>query len=100
MQFLGFRVTPEAAVAGGEIDGTIDTATGRSYVIEMKYAKAATGAPSEAISQALTAATTKAVAQIDARGYADRYAGTGRKVYKVGVAVAGRGVVRVAVSQT
>jgi DNA-binding MarR family transcriptional regulator len=46
----------------------------------------------------LDRAVSAALAQIDAKGYADRYRGTNRRVYRVGIAVAGRGTVRVRVT--
>jgi hypothetical protein len=36
------------------------------------------------------------LAQIETKRYADKYAGTGRDVYKVALAVTGRGQVRIA----
>jgi hypothetical protein len=88
MQAIGLRVEGESAVAGGEVDGTLDLVTGHSYVIEVKYAK-----PDEANLEALAAT---ALAQIQAKGYADRYRGTGRTVHWVGLAVSGKGNVKVA----
>jgi hypothetical protein len=115
MQFAGLRVAGEVAVAGGEIDGTIDMPGGRSYVVEFKHvaggagdapvdvpsaagasvAPSGTPASEPVLDAGLDRAVRAAWAQIDAKGYADRYRGTGRRVYKVGIAVAGRGVVRV-----
>jgi hypothetical protein len=110
MQFCGLRVAGEVAVAGGEIDGTIDMPSGCSYVVEFKHVAGEAGAPiargaapsgtpqplpEVALTALLDRAVGAALAQIDAKGYADRYRGTGRRVYKVGIAVAGRGVVRV-----
>ena len=95
-QFLGFQIAGEVAVAGGEIDGTIDTLTGKSYVIEMKYAKTAPDAADAVVDQILATAADHALAQIEAKRYADKYAGTGLDVYKVAIAVTGRGRVHTA----
>jgi hypothetical protein len=75
------------------VDGVIDLANGLSYVIEMKYV--GTGADDPAQAVALDAAVADALAQIDTKGYIDRYVGTGRKIRKLGIAVAGCGKVLV-----
>jgi hypothetical protein len=99
MQFCGLRVAGEVAVAGGEIDGTIDMPGGCSYVVEFKHVASGTNdsaPPTPAASAALLdRAANAALAQIDIKGYANRYRGTNRQVYKVGIAVTGRGTVRV-----
>jgi hypothetical protein len=86
MQFLGFRVLGEVSVAKGRTDGVLDRPNGMSYVVEFKHVT------KEA---ELDDALDEAAAQIEARGYAQRYQGSGRKVFKVAIAVAGRGEVRV-----
>ncbi|MDR1511880.1 MAG: PD-(D/E)XK nuclease domain-containing protein, partial [Propionibacteriaceae bacterium] len=85
---LGFRLDAESAVAGGRADGTLDMPTGHSYVIEVKYSKDETAD--------LDALAATALAQIKQRRYADRYRGTGKTAHWVGVAVSGRGRVKVA----
>ena len=91
LRTLGFRVTGEQSA----IDATIDTVTGQSYVVEMKYVALDAGAdPAEALGRA----TAEALDQIAARHYADRYRGSTRSVHLVGIAVAGHGHVRVATS--
>jgi hypothetical protein len=53
----------------------------------------ASGKPAAAAwDAALDRAVTAALAQIEAKGYAERYRGTSRRVYKVGIAVADRGI--------
>jgi hypothetical protein len=94
-QSTGLRMTAEAAVAGGEIDGVIDTDTNRSYVVEMKYGRGLDAATPEFIDGILDRIVALALEQIDAKGYANAYQGTDREVYKVGIGVAGRGAVRV-----
>ena len=90
MQFMGLQVIGEVAVAGGEIDATIDRPNGQSYVIEFKY-----GAGDDDADRLLEKTADKALAQIDRKRYADKYRGTNRTVHKVGVAVVGRGRVLV-----
>jgi len=92
MQFLGLRVIGEGSVAGGRIEGVIDRSGGRSYVVELKYVRAEQEAEIDTL---LDEAVADALAQIADHGYADRYRGTRREVHQVGIAVAGRGRVRV-----
>ena len=91
MQFLGFEVLGEVAVAGGEIDGVVNRPNGRTYVVEMKYVRTENDAASVQIDEALAEAAGRALRQIAGKGYADRYRGTRRIVEEIGVAVAGRG---------
>jgi hypothetical protein len=95
MQFLGFRVTGEISTSEGRMDGVIERMNGNTYVIEFKYAKAAEGADDAAVSALLDEGIDDAFSQIKKRGYADRYAGSDRRVFEVAVAAAGRGAVRV-----
>jgi hypothetical protein len=94
VQLFGFRVVGESAVADGEMDVDV-TQPPNAYIIEFKYAKTATDATPEAEAAALDRAADEALAQIDERRYAAKFAGTGLSVFKVAVAVAGRGHVRV-----
>jgi hypothetical protein len=86
MQFLGFRVIGEVSVAQGRADGVLDRPCGKSYVIEFKYV---------ADAAALPIALDEAFAQIEQRGYTERYRGTRRTVYKLAIAVAAKGKVAV-----
>jgi len=99
MQFLGFRVLGEISTAEGRVDGVIDLPNGKSYVIEFKYRKAPDGATGvnhvSNLDDMMEQDIVNALAQVDDRGYADRYSGAGREVYKVAIAVSGRGKVRV-----
>ncbi|MDR1042533.1 MAG: ATP-binding protein [Clostridiales Family XIII bacterium] len=107
MQFLGFRVLGEISVAEGRIDGVLDRMNGKSYVIEFKYAKTvdreepATNETFEdaevRIDNLLDAGISEAFRQIERRGYADRYAGSRREVYKVAASVCGAGHTRIKV---
>jgi hypothetical protein len=96
MQFLGLQVIGEGSVAGGRIDGVIDRRNGCSYILELKYAKADQDTNTNTdIDTLLDNAVDDALTQIQDRGYADRYQGTGRQVHQVAIAVAGRGHVRI-----
>ncbi|MDR1713751.1 MAG: ATP-binding protein [Coriobacteriales bacterium] len=85
-QFMGFRVLGEVSVARGRIDGVIDRPCGKSYIIEFKYT-----AQEDDLGQALD----QAAAQLEQRGYAERYLGSTREVYKLAIAVAARGQVAI-----
>ena len=78
MHFLGLRVIGEGSVAGGRIDGVIDRRCGRSYILELKYAKATEDSDVDGL---LDRAVDDALAQIQDRRYADWYRGTGRQIY-------------------
>jgi hypothetical protein len=97
MQFLGFRVIGELSTAKGRMDGSIERPNGMAYVAEFKYRRAEADASSGQADNLLDGAIIDALAQIDARSYAERYAGTGRRVHKLAIAVSGRGDVRVAI---
>jgi hypothetical protein len=102
MQSQGFRISGETATSEGRADVSVDWPGDKSYVIEFKYVKGANDAidsnsDNEAGDEAeLERAIAEALVQIDTKGYADRYKGTRRDVYKVAVVVAGRGRVKVA----
>ena len=95
MTFLGFRMLGEVSVAGGRIDGTIDTSSGKAYVVEMKYVPCGDDADPAEIDRVLGLGVADALAQIEAKRYADAYQGTGKTVFNVGIAVTGRGIVKV-----
>ena len=87
MQFLGFRVMGEVSASEGRLDGVIEQPNGMTYVVEFKYVSD---------EKDMAAAIRKAFAQIEERGYAGRYVGTRKTVFKVAAVVAGRGEVKVA----
>jgi hypothetical protein len=95
MQFLGFRVAGEVQVSEGRIDGTIERPNGMTYVVEFKYRKASDDTDEQTVTAMLDDGIREALAQIEDRGYANRYAGTRREVFKVAVCVSGRGHVMV-----
>ncbi|MDR1531545.1 MAG: PD-(D/E)XK nuclease domain-containing protein, partial [Clostridiales bacterium] len=87
MQLLGFNIEAEVSVSGGRVDGILELPNA-VYVMEVKYRRH----EGEGV---LEDALKECFAQIEARGYCARYAGSGKTVYKTAVAVAGRGEVRV-----
>ncbi|MDR1293025.1 MAG: ATP-binding protein [Clostridiales Family XIII bacterium] len=95
LQFLGFRILGEVSTAEGRVDGVLDRPNGMSYVIEFKYTKADDDADADAIEKLLDDGIAKAFKQIEKRDYAKRYSGSAHTVFKIAIAVAGRGRVRV-----
>jgi hypothetical protein len=90
MKFLGFAMDAETATSEGRIDGVIKIA-GKVYIMEMKYDNGEKSKDDETKRKALQdRMLKKALAQIEARGYADKYSGTDLQVYKVAIAVVGR----------
>jgi hypothetical protein len=90
MQFLGFQITGELPTSEGRIDGVLVRPNKKTYLIEFKYVSE---------DGALDTALADALIQIESRAYASRYVGTDREIYKLAVAVAGRGKVKVAVAE-
>jgi hypothetical protein len=91
LRWLGFRIEAEVSVARGRVDGVLELSD-KVYVLEFKYKKHKGAVVPESL---FAAALEEGMAQIDAQGYCDRYRGGDKAVYKVAVAVAGRGAVRV-----
>jgi hypothetical protein len=95
MQFLGFRILGEVSTAEGRADGAIDRPNGMSYVIEFKYLKAEDDADAKTIEKLFETGIAEALSQIEKRGYAKRYSGSARTVFKTAIVVVGRGNTRV-----
>jgi hypothetical protein len=92
---LGFSFQGETSVAGGRADGILEMSNGRVYVMEMKYKKCRPDAGEKEKQSLLDGAIQDAMAQILDRGYADPFKGSGKTIFRVAVAVAGRSDVRV-----
>lgn len=70
-RILGFTVTPESALSGGRSDAVVETSR---YVYIFEFKLDGNGSAKDAI------------AQIEAKHYADRYAADSRRIFKIGVA--------------
>jgi len=98
LRWLGFQVEAEVSTSRGRIDGVLDlppSVTGgraKVYIIECKYCWPEAGKDTDTL---LDEAIAKGFAQIDGRGYCERYINSGKDVYKTVVAVSGRDAVRV-----
>jgi hypothetical protein len=89
MQVLDFKMSSEVAVSLGRIDGILEM-PGKVYIIEMKYHKGGKRDSAEKRKTRQNNLMTQALEQIESRGYADKYSGSGLQVYKVAIAVVGR----------
>jgi hypothetical protein len=92
---FGFAIEAEVSASGGRIDGVLELSDGKVYIVEMKYRKCPQEAGDEEKQTLLAEAAAAAFAQIDSRGYAERYAGSGKTIIRVAVAVTGRADVAV-----
>ncbi|MCL2059987.1 MAG: ATP-binding protein [Oscillospiraceae bacterium] len=96
MTILGFDMDVEVSVSKGRIDAVLELADA-AYVFEFKYCKCAPDA-APADRQALYEATLgEAMAQIKARGYADKYKGSGKTIYQAAFAFLGRDAIEMRV---
>ena len=89
MNLFGFDIAAEVSVSGGRIDATLELQD-KAYVIEFKYEGCEPDASPEH-KQALSAkALDDGIKQIKDRGYADKYAGSGKTVHLAAFAFLGR----------
>jgi hypothetical protein len=94
MKFLGFDVQAEVSVAGGRIDGILETPD-RICVLEMKYEKCEENASTDEKRQLLEKGIADAFRQIQDKGYAAPYESSEKEVIKMAIAVTGRNDVSV-----
>jgi hypothetical protein len=95
MQALGFDVDAEVSVSGGRVDATL-ALDDKAYVIEFKFKECAPGASAEEKQKLFDDALTEGMAQIKDRGYAKKYAGSGKQVYLAAFAFLGRAEIEMA----
>jgi len=89
MNMLGFDVYAEVSTSRGRIDAVLELSD-RVYIMEFKYAECQKGASVEEKQTLFEATLTEGMGQIEAKGYADRYRGSGKTVYKAAFAFLGR----------
>jgi hypothetical protein len=94
MKFMGFNVQAEVSVAGGRLDGILETPD-KLYILEMKYEKCSQNASADQKRQLLEKGINEAFKQIHDNHYAAPYAGGEKEVIEVAVAVTGRNDVSV-----
>ncbi|MCL2146839.1 MAG: ATP-binding protein [Synergistaceae bacterium] len=89
MTVLGFDMDIEVSVSRGRVDAVLDLED-KVYVMEFKYKKCPPDANEEDKRKLFQEALDEAMAQINDRGYAERYKGSGKAIYRVAFAFIGR----------
>ena len=90
VNILGFDIDVEVPTSMGRIDAVLEIED-KVYIIEFKYKNCAPDAPDDTKRQLFDEALGEGMKQIEDRGYADKYAGSGKAIYKAAFAFLGRG---------
>ena len=90
MSALGFDVSLEVSVAKGRVDAVLEIDE-KVYIIEFKYCKCPSDASDEIKRDLFETTLNEAVRQITIKGYADKYLGSGKTVFRAVFAFLGRG---------
>ena len=85
---LGFNTSVEIPVSKGRVDAILEL-DDKVYVIEFKYKKYPPEASDEAKRTLYESALDEAMAQINEKDYAAKYAGSGKTIYKAAFAFLG-----------
>ena len=89
MSALGFDVSAEVSVSGGRIDAVLELEEA-IFVIEFKYWKCLADATPEDKQKLFEKALDEGMRQIKDKGYANKYSGSGKKIYLIAFAFLGR----------
>ena len=89
MNLLGFAIDAEVQMSMGRIDAVLDMKD-KVYIFEFKYEDCAPDADAETKRKLFDKALKAGREQIIDRGYADKYAGSGKTVYQAAFAFLGR----------
>ena len=89
MSVLGFDIDAEVSTSMGRIDAVLELPD-KVYVIEFKYEHCEPDAAAEAKTSLFRKALDEGMRQIESRGYADKFAGSGKKIIKAAFAFLGR----------
>ena len=89
MNLLGFDIDAEVSVSGGSIDATLELGD-KAYVIEFKYKDCSPDVSPEDKRKLFDKALEEGMKQIEDRGYASKYEGSGKTVYRAAFAFLGR----------
>jgi len=89
LDLLGFTVDAEVSVSGGRIDAVLEQSD-KVFIMEFKYRDCPQDAAHEQRRKLFDEALEEGMKQINDRGYADKYAGSGKSVYKAAFAFLGR----------
>jgi len=96
MLVLGFDVEAETSVSGGRVDAVLELPD-KVYVIEMKYTHSEPGASDEEKRKLSEKSLEDGMSQLSKKGYAKKYAGTGKEAIQVALAFLGRDNIEMAV---
>ena len=89
MTLLGFDMDAEVSTSRGRIDAVLELDE-RVYVMEFKYEDCPKGASDETKRQIFNKVLSDAMGQISAKGYADKFQGSGKTIIKAAFAFLGR----------
>jgi hypothetical protein len=89
MNALGLYMDAEVSVSGGRIDAVLEYAD-KAYVMEFKYESCKPDVDPEQKQKLFEKALDEGMKQIKDKGYADKYAGSGKTVYHAAFAFLGR----------
>jgi len=78
-----------SSVSKGRVDAVLELED-KVYVIEFKYEKCSPGTGVDEKRKLSAKALDKAIEQINSKGYAEKYQGSGKNIYKVAFVFLGR----------
>ena len=96
MMMLHFDMGVEVSASRGRVDALLELPD-RVYIMEFKYTECPKGAKKERKQNLFDAALKEGMDQIEEKGYADRYRGSGKTVQKVAFAFLGRDEIQMSV---
>jgi len=96
MMMLTFDMGVEVSASRGRVDALLELSD-RVYIMEFKYTECPKGAKKERKQNLFEAALKEGMEQIEEKGYADRYRGSGKTVQKVAFAFLGRDEIQMSV---
>ena len=89
MNLLGFNIDAEVSVSGGRVDAVLELSD-KVYVIEFKYEHCERDAPQENKQELFEKTLERGVKQLQDRGYANKYARSGKEVIQAAFVFLGR----------
>jgi len=89
MNVLGFHTDVEVSVSKGRVDAVLEL-DDKVYILEFKYRDCTPEASSEVKRKLFTEALAEGIKQIKDRGYADKYSGSGKTLFRAAFAFLGR----------
>ena len=89
MNVLGFDMDVETSVSGGRVDAVLEQSD-KVYVMEFKYMDCPPDTAPSDKQKLFEQALDSGMRQIESRGYAKKYAGGGKSIYKAAFAFLGR----------